>query len=411
MPARRTPVVIGLLLASAATTADAVTIAHFVAQRLDNICAVDDSEPITAGDPDLRFRMIIRDPGTYNDVCPSGCVDDGNPATQDAKSVNRCGFVSTCGSWDFADIELTKVIPNASGAIFDFHLVDDDTDTDDFMGGWEKDTDVASSDTEWNNTVNHPFLSGPIVDILCGEAVDGVGWFDNYRLTYSISFTDTDGPNPMAKPFALQNGVPTSADYDQHLDLSWTPATDPNTGISKYRVNLLDATTGTYVFQNAASLFKEAASFSVCAHGCDYDYEPVIGHLYLFSVTATNGKHPGITNPSTATSPFGSVLVSDPLGVEGGPTSFSLLAPVPNPTEAGAVIAYSLPAAGPVRLEVMDLQGRRAILLADGGDVAGPHHITWNGLDQSGQRMKPGAYWLRLQFANAHKLQRLVVVR
>ena len=113
MSARHTPIVIGLLLASAATTADAVTVAHFVAQRLDNICAVDDSEPITAGDPDLRFRMIIRDPGTSSDVCPSGCVDDGNPATRDAKSVNRCGFVSTCGSWDFADIELTKVIPNA----------------------------------------------------------------------------------------------------------------------------------------------------------------------------------------------------------------------------------------------------------------------------------------------------------
>jgi hypothetical protein len=75
------PLVIGALLASAATTADAVTIAHFVAKRLDSICAVDDSEPITAGDPDLRFRMIIRDPDTFEDVCPAGCVDDGNPAT------------------------------------------------------------------------------------------------------------------------------------------------------------------------------------------------------------------------------------------------------------------------------------------------------------------------------------------
>jgi hypothetical protein len=215
----------------------------------------------------------------------------------------------------------------------------------------------------------------------------------------------------MSAPVAVQNGIPTSADYDGRLDFSWAPTDDPHTGISRYRVSLLDVNTGLNVFQDVLPTQKDPVSFSVCAAGCDYDYAPIVGHLYLFKVSATNGKFPGITNQTTIDSPWASVLAADPLDVDNATAALLLATPVPNPTQGGATFVYSLPSAGAARLEVIDLQGRRVALLADGPDVPGTQRVTWSGLDQSGQRVKPGAYWVRLNFANAQKLQRLLVVR
>ena len=398
-----------VLLAVLVSTAEPVTIAHFTAKRVDDVCAVDDSEPLTAGDPDLRFRMIIQDlPEVFN--CNNGCDDDDNRFTLDAKSVDRCGFFAACGTWDFTDVTLDKVIPDQLAPMFNFHLIDDDTDEDDYLGGWAKEGLVATqSAQEWNNRTGITRFSDP--SSVCGEAVEGSGWFSNYRLTYTISYTDTDGPLPLAAPVALENGHPTSADYDGRLDFSWALTEDPNTGISRYRVTLLDVNTGLYVFQDFNPTTKNPVSFSVCAAGCGFSYAPIVGHQYLFKVSATNGLSPGITNPMTTESPWVSVFESDVLGVDDAPAAVLLTAPVPNPTQEGATFVYSLPTAGPARLEVIDLQGRRVALLADRPAGPGTHPITWSGLDASGQRVKPGAYWVRLHFANAHKLQRLVVVR
>ena len=70
-------------------SSQAVTYAHFLAYSVADVCSVDDSEPITAGDPDLRFRMILSDIGAP--ACPNGCTADANPATLDAESLNKCG--------------------------------------------------------------------------------------------------------------------------------------------------------------------------------------------------------------------------------------------------------------------------------------------------------------------------------
>jgi len=104
-------------------------------------------------------------------------------------------------------------------------------------------------------------------------------------------------------------------------------------------------------------------------------------------------------------------LVSNLVAVEVAPAILLLSAPAPNPTTAGASIAYSLPSAGPARLEVIDLQGRRVAVLTDGVAGAGMHRMEWDGRNADGRRVDSGVYWVRLAFGDARRLQRLVVIR
>ena len=50
----------------------------------------------------------------------------------------------------------------------------------------------------------------------------------------------------------------------------------------------------------------------------------------------------------------------------------------PNPFVGYATLAFTLPAAGVARVDILDLQGRRVAGLADGEFAAGTHEVVWN---------------------------------
>jgi hypothetical protein len=73
------------------------------------------------------------------------------------------------------------------------------------------------------------------------------------------------------------------------------------------------------------------------------------------------------------------------------------LAPaVPNPTPGAVAIAFSLPRTEWVRLVVVDISGRIVRTLESGELESGPHRVTWDGRDQSGDRVRAGVYFCRL---------------
>ncbi|OZC01801.1 hypothetical protein BSZ36_01635 [Rubricoccus marinus] len=86
--------------------------------------------------------------------------------------------------------------------------------------------------------------------------------------------------------------------------------------------------------------------------------------------------------------------------------ALALDAPVPNPARGAATVRYALPAAGPVRLDVVDLLGRRVASLADGEVPAGPQVASF---DVGG--LAAGVYAVRLQSGEAVRVVRLTVVR
>ena len=80
----------------------------------------------------------------------------------------------------------------------------------------------------------------------------------------------------------------------------------------------------------------------------------------------------------------------------------------PNPARGPTVIAYSLPAPGPVVLAVYDLQGRRRTTLVDGTEAAGPHTVSWNGSDERGAELPAGAYFARLSFGDEVRTRKVL---
>ena len=100
-------------------------------------------------------------------------------------------------------------------------------------------------------------------------------------------------------------------------------------------------------------------------------------------VVATHGR--GIW-----TLPTGAVVT----GIEGDeslPQTVSISSAWPNPFTERTTVAVSLPAAGHMRAEVFDLQGRRVAVLADEERSAGRHELTWRG-----DGVPAGAYWVRI---------------
>ncbi len=69
----------------------------------------------------------------------------------------------------------------------------------------------------------------------------------------------------------------------------------------------------------------------------------------------------------------------------------------PNPFSATTTIKYGIPATGPVRLTVYDLQGRLIITLLNEELPAGYHETEWDGRDASGMYLPGGVYFSRLE--------------
>jgi hypothetical protein len=103
-----------------------------------------------------------------------------------------------------------------------------------------------------------------------------------------------------------------------------------------------------------------------------------------------------------------------PVGVDpGGPPtrSLALLPAAPNPCVAGTALAFDLPHAGSVRLDVYDLSGRHVRTLFAGPAPAGRNRATWDGRDAAGRAVRAGAYFLQLAFDGERRDQKAVILR
>jgi hypothetical protein len=79
----------------------------------------------------------------------------------------------------------------------------------------------------------------------------------------------------------------------------------------------------------------------------------------------------------------------------------------PNPAPTAAQIAFTLPADASVRVEVLDVGGRRVSLLADGVTGAGAHSLRWSMQDGGSGA---GVYFVRLSTATGTLVRRMVVL-
>jgi hypothetical protein len=83
----------------------------------------------------------------------------------------------------------------------------------------------------------------------------------------------------------------------------------------------------------------------------------------------------------------------------------------PNPFESSMTLRFTLAAAGPVRVAVHDVTGRRVALLAEGPCDAGQVAVTWDGAGGSGERLAPGVYFAVVEAAGRREAVKVVLLR
>ncbi len=100
-------------------------------------------------------------------------------------------------------------------------------------------------------------------------------------------------------------------------------------------------------------------------------------------------------------------------GAEAGPIvgAVELSPGRPNPFRFSTGLRYALATAGPARLEIFDVRGRRVRALVDERVRAGRHFAVWDGRDERGALVPSGVYFARLVAGDAVRARKIVLAR
>ena len=93
------------------------------------------------------------------------------------------------------------------------------------------------------------------------------------------------------------------------------------------------------------------------------------------------------------------------------PDVFELRQNYPNPFNPTTVIAFTLPEAVHVELEIFNVLGQRVTTLVDDRMEAGYHNIKWNSTDSHGNEIATGVYFYRIKAGNFVKSKKMVLLK
>lgn len=122
-------------------------------------------------------------------------------------------------------------------------------------------------------------------------------------------------------------------------------------------------------------------------------------HTYVVTLDTNDPEAPELTL---------AVVIAATTSAEGGsePVAFDLLPAYPNPFEGATTIAFDLPQAQHVVIEVLDLAGRRVAVLIDEALPGGRHEVRW---DAAG--LASGTYLYRMRAGAFTRTLRATLVR
>jgi len=83
----------------------------------------------------------------------------------------------------------------------------------------------------------------------------------------------------------------------------------------------------------------------------------------------------------------------------------------PNPFRDDTTVLYHLSHGTTVRLSIYDAAGRLVRHLGREFQAAGRHEESWDGLDQSGENVAPGVYFVQLEAGGERASSRVVRLR
>ncbi len=130
------------------------------------------------------------------------------------------------------------------------------------------------------------------------------------------------------------------------------------------------------------------------------------------SYIVTIGGNLFILNPAFKK---GTVILAVPSAAEdrdgNRPKKFSLAQNYPNPFNPQTSIAYTLPKAATVRLDVFDILGRAVTTLLDKEQSAGTYNVIWDGRDREGNVVSTGIYFYRFKTDEYSETKKMLFVK
>jgi hypothetical protein len=271
-----------------------------------------------------------------------------------------------------------------------------------------------------NGGMTSPLLQS-FVSIPGGDENDGIGARDLIAGTDAGAFLSTDGVTWLAKNTGLTNldvlalaatstgafewtlfaATPGGVFRSTSLYGNWSAA---GTGLPGGVKTLLGVGSRLFAGTSGGGLFlstDQGASWGAVSAGL-----PVVAvnalasnGTQLFAGTAS-GVYRRPLSEFDGTTAVGAAAAAAFVGV-----------PYPNPFATSLAVSYRLDAAGPVRITVHDVQGRRVAELFAGERPAGEHQARWDGRSESGSAAGAGVYYLRLEAAGRVGLRRIVLAR
>lgn len=136
------------------------------------------------------------------------------------------------------------------------------------------------------------------------------------------------------------------------------------------------------------------------------------------SVFVGHDAHPGLFERSRVTYRLEhrerdgtwAFLTERSLDLLGRGLALPILQAAPNPTAAGATIAFEVSRPERARVAVFDLAGREVVRVMDADVSAGRHEVTWDGRDARRRRSAAGVYIIRLETPEGGRSVKLVVL-
>jgi len=93
------------------------------------------------------------------------------------------------------------------------------------------------------------------------------------------------------------------------------------------------------------------------------------------------------------------------------PKDFIVFQNYPNPFNPATEIRYSIPGAASVEVAVFDLLGKKVATLVSERQQQGFHSVTWDGKDESGQRVSSGLYLFTVKAGDQFEMKKMIMVK
>ncbi len=90
---------------------------------------------------------------------------------------------------------------------------------------------------------------------------------------------------------------------------------------------------------------------------------------------------------------------------------FALAQSYPNPFNSGTTIAYSLPRASSVKIEVFNILGQSVKVVVDEEKPSGEFSVRWDGTDATGTEVATGVYFYRLTIGDYTESRKMVLLK